>query len=133
MASDRRAAGQRGEELAASHLESLGWIILGRNLRTRWGELDLLADDGAAWVVVEVRTVRRAGYLGGPASSVTLGKARQVLRATRHYLARHGPLPADRDLRLDALGVELDTGRIEHLRGAIRWDLLSERARDGWR
>ena len=34
--------------------------ILGRNLRTPVGEVDVLAQDGAALVVVEVKTGRRA-------------------------------------------------------------------------
>ena len=42
----RRELGQRGEEIAAQHLESLGYRVLERNYRTRDGELDLIACDG---------------------------------------------------------------------------------------
>ena len=130
----RREVGRRGEELAVGFLVEQGLRILARNVRTRHGEIDILAEDGATLVVVEVRTVSRARFLGHPAAAITLGKARQVLRATRHYLARSRL--RGKDVRIDALGVELATGRIEHLPGAIRWDMelaSSVRRRErGW-
>ena len=60
MTDVRHAAGQRGEDLAAEHLERLGFEILARNHRTRFGELDLVAFDGDVLVFVEVKT-RRSG------------------------------------------------------------------------
>ena len=38
--------GRTGEELAAAHLARLGYEIVERNYRTRWGELDIV---GARW------------------------------------------------------------------------------------
>ena len=60
MTDVRHAAGQRGEDLAAEHFERLGFEILARNHRTRFGELDLVAFDGETLVFVEVKT-RRSG------------------------------------------------------------------------
>ena len=49
MPTDRtKELGRRGEELAAEHFERLGFEVLARNHRTRFGELDLVADDGDA-------------------------------------------------------------------------------------
>ena len=42
----RTTLGRRGEQLAAEHFERLGWEIVARNYRTRFGELDLVAVDG---------------------------------------------------------------------------------------
>ena len=42
----RHALGRLGEQLAATHLERLGFAILARNARTRYGEIDLIAFDG---------------------------------------------------------------------------------------
>src|SRR4051794_2087274 len=43
MSTDPRPRlGRRGEALAAEHFERLGGIVLARNHRTRWGELDLV-------------------------------------------------------------------------------------------
>ena len=42
----RRARGRLGEDLAAAHLQRLGFRVLARNARTRYGEIDLIAFDG---------------------------------------------------------------------------------------
>src|ERR1700727_927113 len=62
----RRRLGARGEQLAAEHLERLGYRIVGRNYRTRWGELDLIAHDGRLLAFVEVKTRRASGGAGSP-------------------------------------------------------------------
>ena len=66
MTTDQRhALGVLGEELAARHLERLGYDVLARRLRTRFGELDLVAwaGDGRVLVFVEVKA-RRSGATG---------------------------------------------------------------------
>jgi putative endonuclease len=42
----RRALGRLGEQLAADHLERLGFAVIERNARTRYGEIDLIVFDG---------------------------------------------------------------------------------------
>lgn len=44
--------GRRGEDLAATHLEGLGLVILTRNWRCREGELDIVATDGLSHLVI---------------------------------------------------------------------------------
>jgi putative endonuclease len=60
MSDVRHTAGQQGEEHAAQHFERLGFEVLARNHRTRFGELDLVAYDGTTLVFVEVKA-RRSG------------------------------------------------------------------------
>jgi len=62
MPSQRTRTGTVGERIAASHLESLGWTLLGRNYRTRLGEVDIIARDGDELVFVEVRTKTRRAW-----------------------------------------------------------------------
>ena len=50
---NRSAVGREGEALAASFLERQGLRILGRNFRSRQGEIDLIALDGETLVFVE--------------------------------------------------------------------------------
>ena len=57
--------GRRGEDLAAEHLTARGAVVLDRNWRRREGELDLVAQDGARLLVVEVKT-RSAPVSGSP-------------------------------------------------------------------
>jgi len=54
--------GRRGEELAAEYLESLGMLIVERNWRCREGEIDIVALDGDALVIAEVKTRRSLAF-----------------------------------------------------------------------
>ena len=69
MTDVRHTAGQQGEEHAAQHFERLGFDVLARNHRTRFGELDLVAYDGATLVFVEVKTRRSATRARGRTST----------------------------------------------------------------
>ena len=64
MLHSRREIGLRGEDIAREHLEALGFSIVSRNFRTRFGEIDLVAKDGDTIVFVEVKA-REAGNLDG--------------------------------------------------------------------
>jgi putative endonuclease len=122
----RRRLGALGEELARRHLEARGLIVLDRNFRTRYGELDLVAADDRCLVFCEVKTrlgPRRFAELG-PLASVGPRKQRRVRRMAREWLAQDGRRGVGRpELRFDAIGIELDrTGRLlrlEQIEGAF--------------
>jgi len=117
----RRQLGRLGEDLAARHLERLGYAIVARNHRTRHGELDIVAADAATLVFVEVKT-RRAGP-GAPFDALNDRKRGQVRRMATEYLARVTDRPRARELRFDAIGVTIDAHgallALEHLEGAF--------------
>ena len=52
------AVGRYGEDLAARYLTAEGFVILERNWRCELGEIDIVARDGDALVVCEVKTRR---------------------------------------------------------------------------
>jgi len=62
----RAELGALGEQLALDHLQSRGLVLLARNWRCRYGELDLIAADIPARTVVfvEVKT-RTTDQFGG--------------------------------------------------------------------
>lgn len=123
----RRALGQLGERFAAEHLERAGYIVLARNYRTRFGELDIVAADDRCLVFCEVKA-RVAGTREGPAGPLdAIGprKRRQLRAMAREWLASTSgsQRPHRPDLRFDAIGVVV-TGRgvllsIEHLEDAF--------------
>lgn len=131
----RRQLGAKGEQLAAQHLEARGCEVIGRNFRTRFGELDLVARDARFLVFCEVKTRIVHGAprpRGAPASANPLGpfasigarKQRQVRAMAREWLAQgllDGPRPPE--IRFDAIGISLDArGRLlalEHLESAF--------------
>ena len=95
--------GRAAEAAAARHLERIGYRILQNNYRARGGELDVVAMDGAALAIVEVR-YRATDQYGGAAASITTGKRRRIVRAARVLLATQ-PLLAKLPARFDVVEV----------------------------
>jgi putative endonuclease len=77
--------GRRGEDAALAHLESAGLRLLERNYRCRSGEIDLVMQEGATLVLVEVRLRSSADY-GGAAASVGPAKQRRFTLAAKHLM-----------------------------------------------
>ncbi|MDZ4265477.1 MAG: YraN family protein, partial [Mycobacterium sp.] len=57
----RAEIGAMGEQLAVDHLGQLGWRVLARNWRCRYGELDVIATDDTAQTIVFVEVKTRTG------------------------------------------------------------------------
>lgn len=85
MPSPRSKLGTQGEAIAAAHLESHGMRIVDRNIRSRYGEVDLVAQDGDTLVFVEVKA-RRNGAFGIPEESVTERKRERLAKTAQIYL-----------------------------------------------
>ena len=107
--------GEAAENLAAAFLERSGLTILERNYRCRYGEIDIVARNGAQLVFVEVRA-RRSEAFGGAAGSITAAKRRRLVAAARHYLAE---LRSDRACRFDVVLVRGEGQRVEWLADAF--------------
>jgi putative endonuclease len=102
-------------------LKREGYRLLGRNLTTPAGEVDLVleAPDGATVVFVEVKT-RAEGRGGPPEHRVDPRKQRRVARAAHQVLRRHRL--TDRPVRYDVVGVEpaaRGAPRVRHHPGAF--------------
>jgi putative endonuclease len=119
----RRLLGASGEQLAAEHLERLGYRILERNYRTRWGELDIIAFDGRTLAFCEVKTRRAAGGAGSPLEAIGPAKRAQVRKMAGRWLAARRQRPYAEVLRFDAIGLSFDAaGRmvsLEHVEGGF--------------
>ena len=89
MTRARKELGNSGEDLAVGELSRRGYAIVARGYRTRYGEIDVIGEDGGVLVFVEVR--RKSGEgCGAAAESVTRDKQRRVARMAADYLARRG-------------------------------------------
>jgi putative endonuclease len=84
-ASPRQEIGFRAEREARLHLESRGATLLGRNLRCKAGEIDLIFHDQGTLAFVEVRK-RASERFGGAAASVNRRKQLRLVRAARFFL-----------------------------------------------
>ncbi len=111
------ALGRMGEEVAARHLESDGFVVLARNWRCDDGELDIVARDGRTLVVCEVKT-RSSNRYGSPFEAITERKLHRLERLGMRWMRERGVRP-DR-MRVDIVSV-LAPPRgqrvIEHVRG----------------
>ena len=81
----RRTTGIKGEEEAARFLTRSGYAILDRNVRTRAGEIDLVAKEGKTLVFVEVKT-RRDLAGDPPQAGVHTRKQNQLAKLAHGYL-----------------------------------------------
>jgi putative endonuclease len=119
----RHHLGRTGEDLALAHLERLGYTLVARNHRTRYGELDLVVFDGTTLVFVEVKTRRVSGSGRGPWEALHERKCRQVRRMAAAFLLEVTDRPHSPDLRFDAIGVVIDAHgklvRLDHLEAAF--------------
>jgi putative endonuclease len=110
----RRALGRLGEQLAAAHLERLGYAIVARNVRTRRGEIDLIAFNGEALVFAEVKTRRSRRRWRLTPEEQPLAWLRTSQRARLRRLAacwlysESSDRPRAHTIRFDGIGVIVD-------------------------
>ncbi len=102
----RKSLGRRGEQLAAEHVERLGWRIVERNYQTRLGELDLVAIDADTLVFIEVKTCRVGRRQ--PWDSLHERKQVQVRRIAGLWFNQRRSKPFFERVRFDGIGVLVD-------------------------
>jgi putative endonuclease len=114
----RQLRGRQGEQVADEFLRTQGYVIIARNYRVSFGEIDVIAQDRQMLVFVEVRTHTGEAF-GDPLASVNLRKQRQIAKAALHYLARNGLM--EREARFDVVGIrwENEQARITHVKNAF--------------
>ena len=119
MRLSRPALGRIGEDLAVDHLRKAGYRIVERNVRTRYGEIDIIAEERGCLVFVEVRAM--ASNLMAPEESVGPRKQRQVGSLAIRYLQERGKLESD--WRVDVIAIEMGeagkASRLEHYVSAL--------------
>ena len=105
--SNRQNLGRWGETLAATFLKENGYAILAQNVRTPFGEIDIIARQTKpgldAIVFVEVKT-RANASLGKPEISVGARKQAHLLAAVQYYM-QQSPEPG-LDWRVDVIAIE---------------------------
>ncbi|MEU5057970.1 MULTISPECIES: YraN family protein [unclassified Streptomyces] len=119
----RNALGKYGEDLAARRLAESGMTVIERNWRAgRTGEIDIVAREGDALVVCEVKTRRSGGSAGSfehPMAAVTPVKAQRLRDLAERWVQEHGGAPPG-GVRIDVVGVllpERGAPVVEHARG----------------
>ncbi len=93
--------GRWGEKIAAEYLQKRGYILVDKNVRTPYGEIDLILrlDEIIIFAEVKTRTSTRYGY---PEEAITQKKQQHMLESAAFYAQEHG---IDH-WQIDALAVE---------------------------
>jgi putative endonuclease len=104
MSNERQQVGIEGESLACEELESLGYLIIERRYRSRFGEIDIVASDAGTVVFVEVKTKTNDNF-GDPVEEVTPQKQRQIASMGHEYATYC--CPPNTQCRFDVVAVDL--------------------------
>lgn len=98
-----KTIGDRAEDLVATELESRGHIIVARNWRTRWCEIDIISMQGNTIFFTEVK-YRKNNDFGGGVAAITAKKQRQMRFAAEFFISKNQQF-SQRDLKLLAVDV----------------------------
>ncbi|HUG05324.1 MAG: YraN family protein [Chloroflexota bacterium] len=108
----RRILGLAGEHVAERELERRGFRVVARNVRTRFGEIDLVCRDRGGYAFVEVKT-RRAGSFVAAAEAVDARKAARLAALAQSWLGHRGERDAVWRIVIAALTVGAEGTRVE--------------------
>lgn len=108
----RRKAGNIGEDAVCGFLARHGYEIIKRNFTVRGGEIDIIAEKADTIAFVEVKT-RTVGSMTSAEEAVDLRKQRLIIRTAQAYLQNAAqPLQC----RFDVAVVETEGGKVKKLR-----------------
>ncbi|MFO6423285.1 YraN family protein [Motilimonas sp. KMU-193] len=83
----KRQIGDHYEAQASQFLTAAGLKPITQNYQCRFGEIDLIMQDGDTIVFVEVR-YRSTSDFGGSLASVTTSKQKRIIKTAKHYLSQ---------------------------------------------
>lgn len=104
-----RSFGTQGEDYAVKLLRAKGYKILTRNFRSKFGEIDIVAQEGDTLVFIEVKT-RWSDKFGAPEEAVTSRKLFKIKKTAEYFSLTHPTLP--KKLRIDVVAIEIEGGRV---------------------
>jgi putative endonuclease len=113
----RQEEGREGEERAEKTLKKEGYTILEKNFRTRFGEIDIIAEEKGCLVFVEVKK-RNTPTFGDPFHAINRRKRQHLIKSALFYMKSHNEF--DRSVRFDVVGIDGD--RIKIIRNAFAAD-----------
>lgn len=112
--------GAWGEKAARLYLEAHGWHTVTVNFRTRFGEIDIIAENEKYLIFAEVKTRKNTRY-GTAREAVTPAKQAKLIAAAEAWLQEN---PTEKQPRFDVIEVYGEEGapvppRINHLENAF--------------
>ncbi|MGI9553552.1 MAG: YraN family protein [Thermodesulfobacteriota bacterium] len=105
-----------GEKIACRFLKQKRFMILEKNYRSRYGEIDIIALDSGAICFIEVKS-RKSTYFGLPEEFVDKRKQKKLLKTSLVYLSDKAN--ADIDKRFDIISVDLTSNKCRIIKSAF--------------
>ncbi len=118
MRNARQKRGDWGEGVARGYLETKGYTVVGSNIRSPFGEIDVVCSQGSELVVVEVKT-RNSTLYGYPEESVTAHKQHKLRQLAQWYWNAHRQY---RTVRIDVIAILVQPSgafHVEHIPNAV--------------
>ena len=121
-ADEMKTIGNWGESIAADFLRKNGYEIVVQGYRSRYGEIDLIAQDAAYLAFVEVKT-RKSAHFSEAREAVSPSKMHKLRQTAEIYLSLH---ETERQPRFDVIeiyapqGVHTKRPEILHLEDAFQ-------------
>ena len=104
---NRIMTGKWGEDIAVKLLEARGYVVLQRNYRTRYGEMDIVTQFGEILIFVEVKTRTNRNF-GFPEDAITATKRAHLEATAQAYLQDHPDFNGE--WRIDVIAIEQKPG-----------------------
>lgn len=84
----KKNLGKQGEDIAVKYLTENNYVIVERNFRSKFGELDIVAEKNHKIYFIEVKT-RSNLDKGLPHEAITKHKIHQLYKAATYFLLQH--------------------------------------------
>jgi putative endonuclease len=110
-----KLAGRLGEDRAAAFLEDNGFQIIGRNIRSEAGEIDIAAVDNGVLVFVEVKAWS-AYSIENLEYGIGKEKQRRIIETSKYFLKNHREY-SDMSIRFDVVFIQADA--VTHIASAF--------------
>ena len=105
---EKGITGRRGEEFAAEYYRKLGYTVSEMNFHSRYGEIDVIAENEFQIVFCEGKT-RSSNTRTNPREAVDLKKQQKLTLTAFKYLEKTG---CEKIPRFDVFEVWINEGRI---------------------
>lgn len=116
---NKKIVGKLGEDIAREYLKGKGYRIIEQNYRTRYGEIDLIAQKENTLVLVEVRT-KTGEQFGKPEETLKKRKIKKFKMNALAYISKKGWKGA---FRMDAICIVLEKNqrlaRLNHYQNLV--------------
>ena len=107
MSTEKAAIGKLGEDFAENYFMKKGYTVI-RNFHSRYGEIDLIAENEDYIIFVEVKT-RKDNSMTAPKESVDFYKQRKIIKTAESFLMH---CQGEKQPRFDVFEVFQHNGRI---------------------